>query len=89
LVNYSYQGTPHTYYPDYLVRLSNGVTLVLEVKGQDSQQNRTKREYLDEWVRAVNAHGGFGQWAWAVSMNPADLPETLERLVQTKNRSML
>lgn len=77
VVNYSYQGTPHTFYPDYLVRLTNGTTLVLEVKGQDTQQNRTKREFLDEWVRAVNEHRGFGQWAWAVSMNPADLADIL------------
>lgn len=77
-VNYAYQGTPHTFYPDYLVRLANGTTLVLEVKGQDTQQNRTKREYLDEWVRAVNEHGGFGRWAWAVSFNPADLPGLLK-----------
>jgi type III restriction enzyme len=73
VVYYTYQGTPHMFYPDYLVRLANGTTLVLEVKGQDDQQNRTKREFLDEWVRSVNAHGGFGKWAWAVSKNPADL----------------
>ena len=59
VVYFTYQGTPHTFYPDYLVRLENGTTLVLEVKGQDDQQNRTKREFLDEWVRAVNEHGGF------------------------------
>jgi type III restriction enzyme len=79
VVYYTYQGTPHAFYPDYLVRLTNGTTLVLEVKGQDDQQNRTKREFLDEWVRAVNAHGGFGKWAWAVSKNPADLPGILEK----------
>lgn len=78
VVYYTYQGTHHTYYPDYLVRLTNGVTLVLEVKGVDDQHNRTKRQFLDEWVRAVNAHGGFGRWAWAVSLNPADLPDTLQ-----------
>jgi hypothetical protein len=75
-----YQGTPHSYYPDYLVRLANCTTLVLEVKGQDDQQNRTKREFLDEWVRAVNAHGGFGKWVWAVSKNPADLSGILHKL---------
>lgn len=78
VVYYTYQGAHHTFYPDYLVRLTNGVTLVLEVKGVDDQQNRIKRQFLDEWVRAVNAHGGFGRWAWAVSLNPADLPETLQ-----------
>jgi type III restriction enzyme len=47
--------------------------LVLEIKGQDSTQNRAKREFLDEWVRAVNAHGQFGVWAWDVAFAPGDV----------------
>jgi type III restriction enzyme len=38
-----------------------------------SSQDRTKREFLDEWVKAVNQHGGFGTWRWAVSRGPADV----------------
>jgi type III restriction enzyme len=45
------------YRPDFLIRLSNGVNLVLEVKGQDTQENRSKRQFLDEWVKAVNKFG--------------------------------
>ena len=53
--------------------------LVLEVKGQDNQENQTKREFLDEWVRAVNQQGGFGTWAWDVSRHPKDLAGVLQR----------
>lgn len=59
---YIYKGVVCKYRPDYLFRLKNGKMLVLEVKGQDDQQSRTKREFLNEWVKAVNAHGGFGKW---------------------------
>jgi len=59
--------------PDFLIRLTNATILVLEVKGQDSPQNRAKRNFLDEWIQAVNQHGGFGRWAWAVSRLPADV----------------
>lgn len=76
---YTFQGTPHIYIPDFLVRLANGAMLVLEVKGNDSQQSQTKREYLAEWIRAVNAHGGFGKWTSAVSKNPPDLPLLIEQ----------
>jgi type III restriction enzyme len=79
LIYYVYQGISHAYYPDFIIKLINGTTLVLEVKGVDDQRNHTKREFLDEWVRAVNAHGGFGQWTWAVSKNPADLPAILSQ----------
>lgn len=65
--------------PDFLVRLASGVMLVLEVKGQDTQDNRTKREFLAEWVRGVNSHGGFGTWASDVSLTPDDLAEVLLR----------
>ena len=36
--------------------------LVLETKGEDSEQNQTKRQFLDEWANAINAHGGFGNY---------------------------
>jgi type III restriction enzyme len=70
---YVFRGVVRKYWPDYLIRLKDRLMLVLEVKGQDSQENQTKREFLDEWVRAVNQRGGFGQWSWAVSRAPGDL----------------
>ncbi len=53
--------------------------LVLEVKGQDTQQNKTKREFLAEWVKAVNNHDGFGRWAWDVSFDTADVAGLLAK----------
>jgi type III restriction enzyme len=78
-ITYSFKGIIHKFRPDYLVRLTNGKTLVLEVKGQDDQQQQTKREFLAEWVRAVNGHGGFGIWSADVSRHPKDVLEILER----------
>jgi type III restriction enzyme len=78
-ITYSFKGVIHKFRPDYLVRLANGKTLVLEVKGQDDQQQQTKREFLAEWVRAVNGHGGFGEWTADVSRHPKDVLEILER----------
>lgn len=53
--------------------------LVLETKGQDSEQNWTKRKFLDEWVRAVNEQGGFGQWSWNVLRDPGDLEDIVAK----------
>jgi type III restriction enzyme len=78
-ITYSFKGVIHKFWPDYLVRLTNGRTLILEVKGRDDQQQQTKREFLSEWVRAVNGHGGFGEWAADVSRHPKDVLEILER----------
>ncbi len=77
-IGYTFQGIFHKYRPDFIIKLRNGKHLVLEVKGVDSQQNKTKREFLDEWIRAVNSQGGFGKWEWAVSKNTADIGGLIE-----------
>jgi type III restriction enzyme len=76
---YVFKGVVLKYRPDYLIRLTNGKMLVLEVKGQQGQQDGTKRDFLREWVEAVNTHGGFGIWSSDVSLSPADLPPLLKR----------
>lgn len=78
-ITYSFRGIIRKFRPDYLVRLTNGKQLVLEVKGQDNQEQQTKREFLSEWVRAVNGQGGFGTWASEASRNPTDIHEILAR----------
>lgn len=76
-VAYVFRGARRRYRPDFLVRLVSGVTLVLETKGQMNEEAEAKHEYLAEWVDAVNAHGGFGRWAWAVSTTPDDVEDIL------------
>lgn len=79
-IAYFYQGIIKKYWPDFIIRLSNGINLILEVKGRDTLQDKTKRSYLDEWVKAVNEQGGFGTWRWAVSKDPADIAGILENV---------
>ena len=76
---YIWQGIVKTYRPDFLIRLTNGVHLVLEVKGQDTHENKSKRQFLDEWVKAVNSHGGFGIWAWDVVLQPKEVVAILRK----------
>ncbi len=78
-VFYVYRGVVRKYRPDFLIRLTSGDMLVLEVKGKDSEQDRTKREFLDRWIAAVNEHGGFGRWAWDVSRNPGEIHDILTK----------
>lgn len=78
-VHYLWAGARRRFLPDFLVRLTNGKTLVLEIKGEDSEQNRAKRAALDEWVRAVNAKGGFGLWCWDVVFEMAKVQDVLAK----------
>jgi type III restriction enzyme len=75
---YIFKGVVQKYWPDFIIQLKTGSHLILEVKGQDTQRDRTKREFLDEWARAVNEHGGFGNWQWAVSTHPSDVAGILQ-----------
>ena len=68
---YLWNGSKRKYIPDFLIRYESGKSLVLEIKGVDSPQDQAKRAALDQWVQAVNAHGGFGTWAWDVVVGEA------------------
>ena len=72
-----FEGAVRKYRPDFLARLTDGTMLVLEVKGQDSAQNQTKRKFLDEWVTAVNQQGGFGRWGWAVAKTAGEVASVI------------
>jgi type III restriction enzyme len=50
------------YYPDFIIRLTNGEYLILEIKGQDNQQHQIKRAFLKQWMTVVNKCGSFGEW---------------------------
>ncbi|MCR4443228.1 MAG: DEAD/DEAH box helicase family protein [Peptococcaceae bacterium] len=75
---YNYQGVIRKYYPDFIIKLVNGEFLVLEVKGKEDAIAKTKHASLAEWAEAVNTHGGFGRWKWAVSYTPGDLEAILD-----------
>ncbi len=80
-VRYLWSGSSRNFVPDYLIRLKNGKTLVLEVKGQDSEQNKAKRVAMDTWVKAVNDQGGFGKWCFDVVFDPAQTRDVIARHV--------
>jgi len=78
-IYYMWAGSRRRYTPDFLIRLAGGMLLALEIKGTDSPQNRAKRAALDEWVKAINASGGFGRWAWDVAFEPSDVQDIVTR----------
>ncbi|MBL7179936.1 MAG: DEAD/DEAH box helicase family protein [Desulfobacterales bacterium] len=78
---YIFEGIVRKYRPDFIIQLKTDNFLILETKGKDTLRDKTKRRFLNEWVQAVNQHGGFGNWKWAVSGNPADVKMIIEDAV--------
>ena len=83
-IPYEWQGVRHEYRPDYLIRWQgeNGrqFNIILEVKGFETEQDRQKETAAHRWVRAVNHHGEFGRWAFAVCRDPRKLRAVLKQL---------
>ncbi len=81
-IPYEFMGLAHAYLPDFLVRLTNGVTLLLEVKGYERPDAAQKHQAARKWVQAVNNWGALGKWAFAVCRDPHTLKEVIETVVK-------
>ncbi len=80
VIPYDYMGVPHGYEPDYLARLADGRTVVLEVKGWAADQTQAKHQAAERWIAAVNNWGKLGTWVFHVCRNPHMLTQELQRL---------
>jgi type III restriction enzyme len=85
-IHYEWQGVRHEYRPDYIVRWrcedGGEIKIILEVKGFETEQDRQKEAAARRWVKAVNHHGEFGRWAFAVCREPMRLRELLTDVVR-------
>lgn len=78
---YIYRGIVRKYWPDFIVRLTTGKMLIVEVKGEETQQDTIKWGFLSEWVSAVNDYGGFGEWAWEVCKEPREIDDIIKNAI--------
>jgi type III restriction enzyme len=73
-IPYLHNGQPHDYVPDFIIRLKTDSPLhmILETKGYD-ELKEVKKQAAERWVSAVNADGGYGQWAYGLALRPGDV----------------
>ncbi|MCL4476933.1 MAG: DEAD/DEAH box helicase family protein [Nitrospirae bacterium] len=82
-IPYDFLGVRHYYYPDFLIRCSTDSgesTVILEVKGYESEQDRQKRTATERWVKAVNYHSGYGKWQLIECRDPRTVDKLLNGL---------
>jgi type III restriction enzyme len=80
MIAYEYLGVGHNYVPDYIVRLTNGLTLLLEIKGMEDNQDKAKHDAARRWISAVNNWGQLGRWGLHVCRSPQMLEKQLASL---------
>ena len=84
-IPYEFFGQAHLFYPDFLVRLTNGTTLILEIKGMMGEQEEAKFQAAKRWVSAVNNWGRMGRWEF----HPCRDPQMLARELAHAARSVV
>ena len=82
---YLYEGRWRKYYPDFLIKLDNEVTLVLEVTGQFDDVKEAKKLARDEWVYAVNQDGNWGIWTHDEIYSKDDTHAVIDRALDIQS----
>jgi phage repressor protein C with HTH and peptisase S24 domain len=77
-IHYEYGEKIRQYEPDFVVKLTNGTMLVLEIKGMggeihDPDVVNAKNAAAHKWVRAVNNAKQYGTWAFDICRNISKL----------------
>ena len=78
-----FKGTvKHEYIPDYIVRLDNGIHLVVEVKGFVNEDVNNKRTAIEgQWIPGVNRLGSYGKWAFGQFESVFSLKQDFENFI--------
>ena len=81
-IPYLFNGQPHDYEPDFIIRLAGGENdhLILETKGFDDKAD-AKKQAAERWIAAVNAAKSFGHWRYVMARNLGEVRKALD--VQT------
>jgi type III restriction enzyme len=72
-IPYLYFGSTYRYRPDFVVRLTSGLMVLLEGKGEPSEKDDAKATAARRWVQAVNTWGGLGTWVHHICNDAATL----------------
>lgn len=86
-VPYAHEGAERAYLPDYIVRVKdNGsdlLNLILEVTGEKRREKVAKVDAARTlWVPAINNHGGFGRWAFLEITDPWNAKNAIREFIR-------
>ena len=81
-IPYFHNGQMHDYLPDFIVRLTNEVQLILETKGYDKVKE-IKVNAAKRWVNAVNADNQHGKWQYAIIAEVKELNKAISKVLNT------
>jgi type III restriction enzyme len=86
-IPYLHLGSSYRYRPDFVVRLTTGLVVLLEGKGNPDEKDDAKATAARRWVEAVNTWGGLGHWVHAICYDASALALQLEELAAPATES--
>lgn len=86
-IPYFHNGQQHEYVPDFIIKLANGLHLILETKGYDDSAE-VKRQAAERWCAAVNADGQYGAWSYAMVRKVGDLVAELNKAYEVRQEQV-
>jgi type III restriction enzyme len=80
-IPYMFNGQPHDYEPDFIIRLAQAADefMILETKGYDELAD-VKAQAAQRWVSAVNAAKGHGKWSYQMARSIGAVRQTLDHI---------
>ena len=84
-IPYELYGEPRAYEPDFIIRLSSGLHVVLEIKGAPDPDADAKHQAARRWVEAVNNWRQLGEWEFLVCRDPQQLGREIEDLIAERD----
>lgn len=83
-VPYRNKGLPARYIPDFIVVTDSGLNVIVEIKGQVTDNADVKAKAARRWVEAVNRLGQHGAWNSLLVTDPTTLGQDLNRYTIAK-----
>jgi type III restriction enzyme len=71
------------YHPVRLLAEASDLTVVLEIKGMMSEEDKAKHEAARRWIAAVNNWGKLGYWTFHVCRDPQMLEREMSFLIHS------
>lgn len=87
-IPYAMAGDQRSYRPDFLLRLDDGTTLIIEVKGFRGHDAVLKAETVrNRWLPAINGAERWGRWAFAELRAIQDATPDLDAAIRAALRT--
>lgn len=84
-IPYRNRGVPTRYIPDFIVVTDKNLNVVIEIKGQLTDDADAKAKAATRWVNGVNRLGTYGEWVYLLVTDPGRVAEQLDTYTVTKS----